>query len=453
MGHCAAPSCAVPSCAVAAAVALLDGPDPGQAGVQCGREIPVRRGCVGRIGHGDEMGDVPVAAQQLFQLGLGHTGQNRGVGDLVAVQVQDGQHGAVGRRVQEVVRMPAGGQRPGLGFAVTDDDGGDQVRVVEDGPIRVCQRVAELAAFADRTGGLRGGVAWNAAGVGELPEQLGQAGFVVADVAVNLRIGALQPGVGDHRGAAMAGTGDEQHLLAVPADGPVQVGIDKIQSGCGPPVTKEPGLCVFRAEGFAQQRIGPEVDLPHRDSSSPPATSGPPGPGPRRPGSRAVQDRIVQGRAVGRRLCRGWSFRSLSCHCSLGSSLRWVLRRHIWSIATRPADGTQPRSVTGRRQLAPQVPAGSVSSRMFTLTINQTDSRRDGDRVPQLLKDLRHIPARLDFDRSVEDEVQGHPGLSASGGGSGHDRPAQRQLVRGHWRRARSMNPCRTRSRTPPGTG
>lgn len=44
---------------------------------------------------------------------------------------------------------------------------------------------------------------------------------------------------------------------------------------------------------------------------------------------------------------------------------------------------------------------------MFTLTINQTDSRRDGDRVPQLLKDLRHIPACLDFDRSVEDEVQG----------------------------------------------
>ena len=44
---------------------------------------------------------------------------------------------------------------------------------------------------------------------------------------------------------------------------------------------------------------------------------------------------------------------------------------------------------------------------MFTLTINQRDSRRDGDLVPQLLKDLRHIPARLDFDRSVEDVVQG----------------------------------------------
>lgn len=44
---------------------------------------------------------------------------------------------------------------------------------------------------------------------------------------------------------------------------------------------------------------------------------------------------------------------------------------------------------------------------MFTLTINQRDSRHDGDLVPQLLKDLRHIPARLDFDRSVEDEVQG----------------------------------------------
>jgi hypothetical protein len=44
---------------------------------------------------------------------------------------------------------------------------------------------------------------------------------------------------------------------------------------------------------------------------------------------------------------------------------------------------------------------------MFTLTINQTDRRRDGDLVPQLLKALRHIPARLDFDRSVEDEIQG----------------------------------------------
>ncbi|WP_284979815.1 hypothetical protein [Arthrobacter sp. fls2-241-R2A-200] len=44
---------------------------------------------------------------------------------------------------------------------------------------------------------------------------------------------------------------------------------------------------------------------------------------------------------------------------------------------------------------------------MFTLTINQRDSRHDGDLVPRLLKDLRHIPARLDFDRSVHDEVQG----------------------------------------------
>jgi hypothetical protein len=44
---------------------------------------------------------------------------------------------------------------------------------------------------------------------------------------------------------------------------------------------------------------------------------------------------------------------------------------------------------------------------MFTLTINQRDSRRDGDRVPQLLKELRNVPARLGFTRSVEDEIQG----------------------------------------------
>ena len=88
---------------------------------------------------------------------------------------------------------------------------------------------------------------------------------------------------------------------------------------------------------------------------------------------------------------------------------------------------------------------------MFTLTINQTDSRRDGDRVPQLLKDLRHVPARLDFDRSVEDEVQGivdcpHQAVEA----------ALIALRCGSWYVGvgvdRSMSRCPTRSKTPPAT-
>ena len=76
--------------------------------------------------------------------------EEAGVGDLVAVQVQDRQHRAVARRVEELVRVPAGGERAGLGLAVADDAGDDQVGVVERGAVGVRQRVAELAALVDR---------------------------------------------------------------------------------------------------------------------------------------------------------------------------------------------------------------------------------------------------------------------------------------------------------------
>ena len=56
----------------------------------------------------------------------------------------------------------------------------DQVGIVERGAIGMHQRVAELAAFVDRARRFRRGVARNAAGKGELPEQLAQAVGVAA---------------------------------------------------------------------------------------------------------------------------------------------------------------------------------------------------------------------------------------------------------------------------------
>ena len=64
--------------------------------------------------------------------------------------MQDRQHRAVGARVEELVRVPAGGERPGLGLAVADDAGDEQVGVVEGGAVGVGERVAELAALVDR---------------------------------------------------------------------------------------------------------------------------------------------------------------------------------------------------------------------------------------------------------------------------------------------------------------
>jgi len=44
---------------------------------------------------------------------------------------------------------------------------------------------------------------------------------------------------------------------------------------------------------------------------------------------------------------------------------------------------------------------------MYVLTINQRDSREVGDLVPELVKDLRHLPAAIAFQRSVGDEAIG----------------------------------------------
>ena len=90
---------------------------------------------------------------------------------LRAVEVQDRQHGAVARRVEEGDALPRPFQRPGLGLTVPDDRERDQIRVVHHRTERVHQDVPELAALVDRPGRGHRHVAGNAAGRGELPEQ------------------------------------------------------------------------------------------------------------------------------------------------------------------------------------------------------------------------------------------------------------------------------------------
>ena len=100
----------------------------------------------------DPVDAVAVALEQARQLVVADPGEHRRVGDLVAVQVQDRQHGAVGRRVEELVGVPAGGERSGLGLAVADDAADEEVGVVECGAVGVDERVAELASLVDRPG-------------------------------------------------------------------------------------------------------------------------------------------------------------------------------------------------------------------------------------------------------------------------------------------------------------
>ena len=139
---------------------------------------------------------IPVAAQQTPQLLAADAGQHRGVGDLVAVQVQDGQHRPVGGRIQELVGVPGSGQGPGLRLPVAHHAGHDQVRVVEGRPEGVGQGVAQLPALVDGARGLGRHVAGDPSGKGELLEQPLQPRLVLGDLRIILAVGPFQVRVG-----------------------------------------------------------------------------------------------------------------------------------------------------------------------------------------------------------------------------------------------------------------
>ena len=197
----------------------------------------------------------------MLQLLVGHAAEHGGIADLVPVQVQDRQHGAVALGVQEFIGLPAGGQGAGLGLAVAHGDRGDQVGVIEHRAEGVGDGIAQLAALVDGTGGFRRDVAGDAAGEGKLLEQAAHALLVPADVGVDLGVGAVQVGVCHKEVAAVAGAGDQDHILVILFDDAVQVDIDKVLAGHGAPVADDLFLDVVAGQRAAQQRVVQQVKL------------------------------------------------------------------------------------------------------------------------------------------------------------------------------------------------
>ena len=223
-------------CIVAGGSPGLDRGDLIEHVVEEAGEPAVVIGMVAVFGGFEEVRVVAVPDHQRAQLLLRDAVQHGRVGDLVAVEVQDGQHHAVLGGIDELVGVPAGGQRPGFRFAVADDRGDEQAGVVERSAVGVGQRVAQFAALVDGPGRLRGDVRGDAAGEGELAEQPPQAFGVLGDVGVVLRVGAVEVGAGHQTGAAVARAGDEDGGLLTVRDRPVEVGVEKVQTRCGPPV-------------------------------------------------------------------------------------------------------------------------------------------------------------------------------------------------------------------------
>ena len=70
-------------------------------------------------------------------------------------------------------------------------------------------------------------MAGDAAGEGELTEQLSQSFGIFTDTAVDLGVSAFQVGVGHQSGAAVTGPGDIDDVGVAVADDPVQMRIDR----------------------------------------------------------------------------------------------------------------------------------------------------------------------------------------------------------------------------------
>jgi len=218
---------------------------------------------------------VTVAAHEAVELVLGDPGQHGRVGDLVPIEVQDRQHDAVGRGVDELVRVPAGGERARLGLAVTDNGRNEQVGVVEGRAIGVRQRVAELAAFVDRAGSFGRDVRWDAARERELFEKALDTRLVVRDIGVRGRVGAVEEARRDQAGAAVPRADDVHGRLLARLDHAVEVRIEEVESRGGSPVANQARLDVVAVKRLAQQRIVEEVDLAdaHVVGGTPPAVN------------------------------------------------------------------------------------------------------------------------------------------------------------------------------------
>ena len=106
----------------------------------------------------DKTGLVTVSGEEVNQLVVAEASKDGRIRDFVAVQMKDGKHGPVARRVQKLVRMPTGGEWPRFALAVTNYAAGHQVAIVEDGAVGVHQRIAQFSPFMDRARRFRGGM-------------------------------------------------------------------------------------------------------------------------------------------------------------------------------------------------------------------------------------------------------------------------------------------------------
>ena len=107
-------------------------------------------------------------------------------------------------------------------------------------------------------------MAGNSAGKRELEKELPQPGLILADVGIDLAVGALKVGVAHDGRAAVSGAGDVDHVEVVFLDDPVQVRVDEVLPGGRAPVSQQHVLHIRERQRPLQQRIVVKIDLADR---------------------------------------------------------------------------------------------------------------------------------------------------------------------------------------------
>ncbi len=209
----------------------------------------------------DEENLVAFAFEAPANVRVGGSSEDGRPGDLVTVEMEDGEHRSVASGVQEPNALPRRRERAGLRLAVAHDRRHDEARVVERRAESVSQDVAELSAFMDGAGGWDADVARNASGRREAAEEAAEAGDVARDLGIDLGVGPLEIDVRKERRAAVAGTREEDHVQLFLHDQAVQVDVEEVQARRRAPVSEEARLDVVPRERLPKKGIVLQVDL------------------------------------------------------------------------------------------------------------------------------------------------------------------------------------------------
>src|SRR5262252_10153427 len=128
-------------CFAALARLLLNRADLRNDGVQRGRHLLMHLVWLRTF---DEVGLVAVTDEQRLEVLVSNARQHGGVRDFVAIEVEDGQHGAIAYGIEKLVRKPGGRQRTSLRLTIAHHACDDEIGIVERGTVGMRQAVAEL---------------------------------------------------------------------------------------------------------------------------------------------------------------------------------------------------------------------------------------------------------------------------------------------------------------------